>query len=161
MRILGVDIGGVIIDRQNDGTDTSFFGKNYLQTTAVAGVFSALKRLVEAGFEVHLVSKCGPAVEGKTRRWLDHHCFFERTGVPADALHFCRTRPEKGPICERLGVTHFVDDRLDVLDCLNSVAELYLFRPNPADAARHAAGHRALRVDEWDGVVARLSGGRT
>jgi len=32
--VLGVDIGGVIIDRINDGTDTSFFGDNYLRTTA-------------------------------------------------------------------------------------------------------------------------------
>ena len=34
---LGVDIGGVIIDRANDRTDTSFFGGNYLETTAVPG----------------------------------------------------------------------------------------------------------------------------
>ena len=42
---LGVDIGGVIIDRVADGTDTSLFGKNYKRTPAVAGAFNALARL--------------------------------------------------------------------------------------------------------------------
>ncbi|HJZ19149.1 MAG TPA: hypothetical protein VJ208_03525 [Candidatus Nanoarchaeia archaeon] len=38
--ILGVDIGGVIIDRvRNDGTDTAFKSKRYLETTAIPGVF--------------------------------------------------------------------------------------------------------------------------
>ncbi|MBA3679436.1 hypothetical protein H0W80_04625, partial [Candidatus Saccharibacteria bacterium] len=49
--VLGVDVGGVIIDRVNDNTDTSFFGDNYLSTTAVSDVFEALAELVQARFE--------------------------------------------------------------------------------------------------------------
>ncbi len=66
--VLGVDIGGVIIDRINDRTDTSFFSENYLQTTAVPGVVESLRRLVEKrlGEDVYLVSKCGPKVEAKS-----------------------------------------------------------------------------------------------
>ena len=37
--VLGVDIGGVIIDRINDWTDTSFFGENYLR---VYGLLQAI-----------------------------------------------------------------------------------------------------------------------
>ena len=154
--ILGIDIGGVIIDRQNDSTDTSFFGPNYLLTTAVPGVFDAIKSLVDRGYQVHLVSKCGSNVERKTREWLKHHRFFERTGVDPARLHFCRTRPEKGPICRALGVTHFVDDRLDVLDCLDSVGEVFLFQPNRDDAQRHGRGHRARRFDRWEDLVKRI-----
>jgi hypothetical protein len=40
---IGIDIGGVIIDRTNDKADTSFFGPNYLATTAVPAVFNALR----------------------------------------------------------------------------------------------------------------------
>jgi len=32
--VLGVDIGGVIMDKANDSTDTSFFSENFLETTA-------------------------------------------------------------------------------------------------------------------------------
>lgn len=62
--ILGVDIGGVIIDRINNGTDTSFFTENYLQTTAVPGVFDALQQLMNRKFgeNIYLVSKCGKEV---------------------------------------------------------------------------------------------------
>ena len=151
-KVLGVDVGGVIIDKTNDRTDTSFFGPNFLQTTAVPGVFEALRTLGD--FEIHLVSKCGPGVQAKTRLWLAHHQFFERTGIRPERLHFCLTRPEKAPICTTLGVTHFVDDRLDVLDYLVDVPNLYLFQPNDRDAARYQRQpQRARMVGSWAEIV--------
>ena len=136
--ILGVDIGGVLIDRVADGTDTSFFSQRYLETPAVAESFAtlALLRAGRFGAAIHLVSKCGPTVEAKTRRWLAHHRFAEIAGVPEAHLHFCRERPDKAPICARLGVTHFVDDRLDVLEYLKTVGRRYLFQPRDKDRAR-------------------------
>jgi hypothetical protein len=115
--ILGVDIGRVII--AGDGPDTSFVGgseEDALRAPALPGVFEALERLCRR-FRGHvwLVSKCGKRVEGRTRTWLAHHRFFERTGIDPSHLVFCRTRPEKTPICAGLGVTCFVDDRTDVL----------------------------------------------
>lgn len=81
--VLAVDIGGVIIDRVNDGTDTSFFGENFLLTTAVPDAFEAIAMLAERRFprSAYLVSKCGRKIEEKTLRWLDHHRFYEQTGV--------------------------------------------------------------------------------
>ena len=156
---LGVDVGGVLIDRINDGTDTSFLGGNYLQTTAVPGAFEALQRLGAERFgrAIHLVSKCGEATEAKTRAWLGHHEFYEATGIPADQLHFCRKRQEKAPICLGLGISHFIDDRLEVLGYLESVPNRYLFRPDPREVERHR-GHLAkvIRVDGWDEVLAAL-----
>ena len=156
---LGVDIGGVLIDRINDGTDTSFFGGSYLQTTPVPGAFEALTRLRAERFgrEIHLVSKCGPATEAKTRAWLAHREFFGVTGIPADHLRFCRQRREKAPICLELGITHFIDDRLEVLGYLESVPNRYLFRPDPREVERYK-GHLAkvIRVDGWEQVLAAL-----
>ncbi len=153
---LGVDVGGVIISRQNDHTDTSFFGHNYLKTTAVEEVFECLRQLREGGFEVFIVSKCGANVQRKTLEWMAHHRFFERTGIASTHVHFCRTRPEKAPICERHGITHFVDDRLDVLDYLKTVEQLYLFQPNDADYREWQRGHRAHCFTDWPSLTARL-----
>ncbi|MEU8926494.1 hypothetical protein AB0D10_37130 [Kitasatospora sp. NPDC048545] len=124
-----MDVGGVIVDRIAAGEDTSFFGSQPLLTPAVDGVFEALARLVADPFEgrVHLVSKAGPKVAGRTRAWLHHHEFFLRTGVPAENVHFVRERADKGPVCKRLAVTHFVDDRLDVLGHLDTVTHRHLF----------------------------------
>ncbi|MBS2036253.1 hypothetical protein JST97_14780 [bacterium] len=157
-KILGVDVGGVIIDRQNDKTDTSFFGPNYLQTSACEGVFECLRSAHQAGFEIHVVSKCGPNTQRKTLEWLQHHDFYRRTGVAPARVHFCRTRPQKAPICKQQGITHFVDDRLDVLDHLVDVGHLFLFQPNSEDEARWRRGHRARLVSRWSQVLEEIAG---
>lgn len=156
--ILGVDIGGVIIDRVNDGTDTLFFSENYLKTTAVPGVFEALKELVEKRFgdNVFLVSKCGRRVREKTLHWLDHHRFYDLTGIEREHVRFCRERHEKASICEKLGITHFIDDRLEVLSGLTMVSALYLFRPRPNEIERFTRClHRVVQVNSWQEILKR------
>ncbi|MBX3172531.1 MAG: hypothetical protein KF760_34325 [Candidatus Eremiobacteraeota bacterium] len=158
-KVLGVDVGGVIIDRQNDRADTSFFGPNYLQTSAVEGVFDCLRAAGEAGFQVHLVSKCGQNTQRKTLEWLAYQHFYERTGVDPARVHFCRTRPQKAPICTAQGITHFVDDRLDVLEYLEDVGELFLFQPNDQDEARwYSSRHRSRLVKSWPEVLEEIAG---
>jgi hypothetical protein len=156
---LGVDIGGVIIDRANDGTDTSFFSSNYLETTAVQDVFSAIRRLVEERFgdQVFLVSKCGQSVQEKTIDWLNHHRFFHQTGVVRHHVRFCRQRVEKALICQRLGITHFVDDRLEVLGHLTPlVSKLYLFQPRPGEVRRFPQALSQVRqVNSWQEILDR------
>ncbi len=157
-KLLGVDVGGVIIDRQNDQTDTSFFGPNFLATTAVPGVFECLQQLHRNGYHIHVVSKCGPTTQQRTLQWLDHHRFFERTGVKRQDVHFCLTRAEKAPICTAQKITHFVDDRLDVLDYLQDVDQLLLFQPNLKDERRwRSSPQRSKLVTHWPEVVRLLS----
>jgi hypothetical protein len=126
---LGVDIGGVIIPKTTGDRDTEFFGDHPMQTPAVDGAFDTLARLAADVFagRVHLVSKAGVTTEAKTRAWLRHHRFFEQTGIDDQNLHFVRDRRAKAPVCADLGVTHFVDDRLEVLVELTTVAHRYLF----------------------------------
>ncbi|MGC4869788.1 hypothetical protein ACLQ3B_30595 [Micromonospora sp. DT53] len=157
MRRLGVDIGGVIIEPADEDADTSFFGAHYLRTPAVDGAFDALAALGSAFDEVHLVSKCGEATEGRTRQWLTHHDFSARTGIPVERAHFCRTRPDKAPIARRLGLTHFVDDKLEVLGYLDSVPYRFLFRPRRAEVAAHAALlPHVHRVESWSELTPLL-----
>lgn len=153
--LLGVDVGGVLVDRiKADGSDTSFFSDRFLETPAVAGAFDVLARLSleRFGQRICIVSKCGPSVEAKTRQWLAHHKVLEHLGLGAGALHFCRERRDKGPICKRLGVTHFIDDRMDVLAHMKSVEHRLLFGPQKAGV--NAAG--VVHVEDWSGVAAAL-----
>jgi hypothetical protein len=86
------------------------------------------------------VSKCGKRVEARTRTWLAQRRFFAVTGIDPAHLLFCRTRPEKAPICERLGITCFVDDRLDVLASMQGiVASRLLFGAAGSPDARITA----------------------
>ncbi|MFC4147194.1 hypothetical protein ACFO0M_13135 [Micromonospora mangrovi] len=156
MRRLGVDVGGVIIERTAGDDDTSFFGPDYLRTPPLAGVFEALAALVPRFDEAYVVSKCTEPTEERTRQWLAHHDFHTRTGIGPDRLYFCRTRPEKGPIAARLGLTHFVDDRLDVLTCLDTVPHRYLLgaREGEVTGVEQAGVHR---VESWPELAATLA----
>ncbi len=156
--VLGVDIGGVIIDRVNDNTDTSFFGDNYLRTTPVPGVFDALRKLVDQRFgdQVYLVSKCGQKVQNKTLQWLEHHHFYDITQIKRGHVHFCRERHQKSEICQRLRITHFIDDRLEVLSYLTTVANRYLFRPDIKEVGRFYGYLKNVnRVDSWQEILKR------
>lgn len=152
---LGVDVGGVLVDRiRADGSDTSFFSERFLETPAVEGAFDTLVRLGAERFgrRICIISKCGPRTEEKTRLWLAHHGLLDALGLDEQALHFCRKRPDKAPICQRLGVTHFVDDRMEVLVHLKSVRHRILF--GPQDAGVKAKG--VVRAVTWEEVVRRL-----
>lgn len=155
---LGVDIGGVIINRVRGGIDTSFFTGDYLQTKEVSGAFEALYRLVSERFgeDVFLVSKCGVRVAAKTLHWLEDRDFYANTGIKQDHVHFCRERHEKAGICEELGITHFVDDRLEVLSHLTMVGTLYLFQPRLDEVHQFRQHlHRVHQVRSWKEILAK------
>jgi hypothetical protein len=156
---LGVDVGGVIVTLADRSEDTSFFGTRPLETPAVDGVFEQLAALTAGPFSgrVHLVSKAGPKVAANTRDWLFHHRFFERTGIEETNLHFVRERRDKAPVCERLAVTHFVDDRLDILASLETVEHRYLFTGGtPERDHRAEAPEWATVITTWAELTARL-----
>lgn len=135
---LGVDVGGVIIDRINDDSDTSFFGDNYLNTTAVPNVFAALNSLREVFPVIFLVSKCGERTQRRTLEWLEHNNFYDLTGIDRNHVLFCRKRNEKMPICEKFGIDYFVDDRLEILKSMDGVVKnLYLFNPNIVEVNKY------------------------
>jgi hypothetical protein len=157
---LGIDVGGVIIDRVAESADTSFFGGGYLETPQVPDAIATIAALVKGPlFEGrgYVVSKCGAATEKKTREWLAHNGFHDATGIGPEAIRFCRKREQKAPICVELGITHFVDDRLEVLSYLRSVPHRFLFRPFE-DEVRENLSHLAsvTRVESWAELRAAL-----
>lgn len=132
---LGIDIGRVLIAAEGaNGGDTAFIGGSMadaLDTPPYEGMFDAVAPLVDR-FEgrVWLVSKCGPSVQAKSHAWLLYHRFFERTGMAPANLRFCLQRPQKADHCRELGITHFIDDRSDVLGHLKGIVpNRYLFGP--------------------------------
>ncbi len=138
---LGVDFGRVINDGSSHppGDDTTFLTsseKQMLATPAMPGAFDALTRLTSV-FEgrVWIVSKAGPRIQANTELWLKHHGFFATTSIPADHIRFVRRREDKAAVCRELGITHFVDDRIEVLQALKGIVpHLFLFgrQPRPA-----------------------------
>jgi hypothetical protein len=153
--VLGVDIGGVIIDRVSEDD------RSYAEAAAVEGALEAIARLVQQRFREHvwLVSRCDESTEPLVLEWLERHDFFGSTGIPRGHVLFCRQRREKATICRRLGVTHFIDDRLEVLSHLvGTVPHLYLLpsRANDKDRFRRFFPH-VRPVTRWSEIADALT----
>ena len=152
---LGIDLGRVIINGDGGRGDTSFFAgteEDATRTPAVPGALATIAALT-AMFErrVWLVSKCGPKVQSRTRRWLRHHDFWRVTGVYETNLRFCLERKDKALHCKQNRISHFIDDRVDVHEHLAGVVERrYLFGPQRA-GTRVPAG--VIPVLTWADVA--------
>lgn len=150
---IGIDIGRVIIGPVIGGkADTAFLGSTLekaMETTPTQGAFESIASVVSL-FEGNawLVSKCGPNVQKKTKAWLKHWNFHDATGLPEENVRFCLERPQKAHHCKQLKLTHFVDDRLDVLQHLKDlVPNLYLFGEQPN---RDSIPDWVIHVENWD-----------
>lgn len=156
---LGIDIGRVLIAPDSgDRNDTSFIGGSIddaLATPPYPGMFDAVIELARRfDHRVWLVSKCHRRVQEKSRLWLDHHRFFERTGIPAENLRFCLERPQKALHCAELGISHFIDDRSDVLHHLAGIVpHRFLFGPQRPGMPTE---HGVVACVDWPTTVAAV-----
>lgn len=157
---LAIDFGRVIQGGAGpDGApDTSFLGSSLedaVHSPATAGVFEVVPRLVaHFGGRVWVISKCGEKTQKKTLAWLEHNDFYGRTGFPVGNVRFCRQRAEKAEHCRDLGITHIVDDRLDVHEAVRDIVpHRYLFGPQEAEIPAWV-----VYVPDWPAVAARILG---
>ncbi|MGB4759486.1 MAG: hypothetical protein WBP26_05520 [Candidatus Saccharimonadales bacterium] len=160
---LGIDIGRVITSGATDTASPTIFDAGYLDSLATPGAFETIRDLREKRFgdEIYLVSKCSPRIQARTLDWLRYTEFFQTTGVDPEKLHFCLSRPEKGVIAANLLLTHFIDDRPDVLEVMPPmVGQRILFIPE--DVAQGEVPHynRQTMVEArgWPAVRSLLLG---
>ncbi len=129
--ILGIDIGGVVLDFiPQKGRELDFAGERYLETPEIGGAIDAIGELNRGRFEgeVYVVSRVHEGPE-RVLSWLRNKDFFKRTGIPESHFNYCAERSEKAPICKAIGITHFIDDRAEVLrHLLGIVPHLYQFQ---------------------------------
>src|SRR5215831_5419378 len=156
---LGIDIGRVIINgpAHPSGGDTAFFEGDeatMLATPEMDGAADAIARLVNLfRGQIWLISKCGPRIQGRTLRWLEAHDFYQRTGLPAGHVRFCRTRPDKRIHCLQLALTHFVDDHPEVHAAIRgTVDHQYFFGPQ-----RHPVPGYGTHASTWARLEALIT----
>jgi len=161
---IGIDFGRVIMGAADVGgdADTSFLSggeDRAMATPATVGSLEVIRELVRAtDGKVFIVSKCGPRVAARTQRWLVHQRFFEQTGMPPGHVRFCRQRHEKRGHCADLAISHFIDDRIDVLCHLRGlVPHLYLYGHQAPDVV---AADWVRPVTSWAAVRAALLDGK-
>ena len=153
---MGFDVGGVIVRHREDmEEDTAGLTReDYLKVKAAPGALESLAVVVRllGSDNVHIISKCGPETEKRTRDWMKHSGFFKNTGILRENVHFVRLVKEKAPKVAELGLDGFVDDRMDVLRPMLSLPKVrpLLFMPD-----QKVLG---LSPDFWIPRVEKLSG---
>lgn len=159
-KVLGVDIGNVIINyRLSDPNDKALYEERYSTIPAAEGVFEALKTLSDYfGGEVYLVSKCTEWAEIKILEWLEDHDFYKKTNIKRENIHIVEEREEKDVICRKLGVTHFIDNRLEVLShMVESIPNLLLFQPDKDEVEKFKEFlPKVTVVETWAEVLNKI-----
>jgi len=121
---IGIDIGGVLT---RDG-DPSYMGsmEEWDSSWEATGAFDAVKKIVQV-FQpenVFIVSKVRPngSMHRRMEEWLHETVdFCNITGIPKDHIIFvrCVDGPDgKGAAALQLGLSHFIDDKIEVLKSL-------------------------------------------
>ncbi len=99
----------------------------------------------------YIISKVTPIQETRAKKWLHNNNFYATTGISVDQVHFCAERADKAPIAQRLGLTHFIDDRPEVLAHMEGIVPYrILFQGNEEDLVTHQAKLRhTYRTQSW------------
>lgn len=160
-KTLGIDIGNVIIDhRLVDKDDKELYENHYSTIPATEGVFDAVRELNENEFHgnIFLISKCTLWAQGKILDWLKDNDFYAKTGVKPENVFFCRERHEKDKICKDNGITHFIDDRLEVLSYMVETApHLFLYRPDQSEVHEYRQFlPNVTRVESWAEILKKI-----
>ena len=137
---IGIDFGRTIFD-PNNGNKIVF-----------PHAFRVIRRMVDEGHAVHIISKVTEEQEVRGRKWIVDVNFLQETGVKMENIHFCRERWEKAVIAEDVQLTHHIDDRPEVMVHMDVRILKYLFQPKGDDLVEHfnrLRFHTVTVVNTW------------
>jgi hypothetical protein len=143
MRILGVDCARVIFN--------PIVG-------SVPDAVQSLHAVTQSGrFEkIYIVSQVNPVGRFIFSHRLRLRNIWNYTGIPESNLYFCRYRHEKSAICEKLGITDFIDDNLEVLSYMQNVGRLYAFNPKKKNIGKYQLPEHVVFFSSWKELMPRL-----
>ena len=124
--VIGIDFGNTITYKPAGATSVVPFPDALRVVKALASKYPC-----------YIISKVNAQQKVDVLTWLVANDFFNQVGIPESNLHFCEERHQKNAICVRLGVTHHIDDRPEVVHHLNNDIKAFLFRPIAADVVSY------------------------
>lgn len=126
--IVGFDIGGTITQ--------ATFGSNVKEPWPES--FRVIKRiLLEISPLAYIVSRVNEEQKTRAINWLYDNDVYAKTGLLKDNVFWCKERHEKGPIVQTLGITHFIDDRPEVMKYLPLDTVKIMINPDPVHLYEH------------------------
>ena len=100
-------------------------------------------------------------MQKRSTEWLLHKNFFEATGFKRENVNYCLERHEKAGICLKLGITRFIDDRLDVLKhiAIHPGITCFLLSNYPANRQKSYVYFlpNIVKVKSWDEIGSHIN----
>lgn len=150
----GIDLGNVIIDHAGFGTTSQYvqFG-DYAKIPPVKDSLESLKQLLRQD-HIEMLAIIYNATEVADQKILDWFaCWLPQEVSLSPKFTFFRSSAGRYKLldCRRFGITHFVDDRVEVLNGLKGeVAHLFLLNANPEEKKQHTdRGDFFREVSGW------------
>lgn len=146
---IGIDIGGVLT-REGDPRYRGSYDE-WDASWEADGALDAVKKITQVfgPSNTFLVSKVRPGgrMHRRMELWLHETInFCEVTGLPKENIIFVRTvdgPTGKGVACQKLGISHFVDDKIEVLQSIFD----------------DEAGNSRILVERYQGLLFHFSKG--
>lgn len=148
--VLGLDFGNVIKDTQSGGL--------------VDGVVESLMHLKSRfGEHIYVISRAGDSCLNDDRKYAEYkkivNLFLYQSSldkiIPWKNVFFCKLRHEKAAIAATLGITHFVDDRLEVLSHMATVPNKFAFNPTSEQLVKFPPKDIKV-VTSWKEVISHM-----
>ena len=137
--VLAIDLGNVIIDHKSFGTTPEYvLSGDYRAIPEVPDSISVISQLAHGPFHsrVHVMYNASTVANEKIQEWLRHHEFSSRTGISSEKIHRSEHGRDKSALCLCHNVTHFIDDRLEVLGMLvKTVNNLFLLNAHEEEVS--------------------------
>jgi len=146
---VGMDIGGVIRSKYSESKPV----KEYLATSPLKNAIEVIKNIIElCGAEnTFIISKCPMYAEKVIMTWLDDQNVFTDIGFIRSNVHFCRERTDKAKIAKQLGLTYFIDDRVEVLDAMRDIVSYRILFTGGGNHEK-SDDKTIISIDSWDSI---------
>lgn len=148
---IGIDIMGVILPK---ATETGTF-EEFMACSALPGAIQSIKKIVNLykPQNVFIISRCPELAENGILQWLDNQKFFTDINFDRSNVYFCRERVDKALIAERLQLTFFIDDRIDVLDAMKDIVANRILFTGGSSHGDNVIDDDIIILNNWDFVL--------
>ncbi len=127
--ILGLDLGNTLVKLGKVGSPSIVFD-DAIETIKLLMVYYFGKR-------VFIISKVTPEQRLRAEHFLKTSTFLTEIGLTCPHVLFCMERGDKAVLARHLGITHFIDDRPEVLAAMNDLPICRIaYDPIPEDLER-------------------------
>lgn len=145
IEILAINVNTLIDRKDNLPIPEMFRRHDYLKISETKDSFKVLRELSEKRFgeaRVFLVFECERDICGKILKWLSTRNIHSRAKIKRGRIRRCQNVSRLAKTCMNLGVTHLIDDNLELFTRLQ-LERGYLLMPG------HKRKEKFLALNVW------------